>query len=102
MYNGNRGQYFILGRYYVGVVEYKKVGSYRGEDSGAIYAEFGDEKVVESYDLNNCLSEKIGDRTIKEIIDFSMDNWPPYAGDFYSPECTGAILTFAREKMKKE
>lgn len=70
---------------YMTLVESKVVGHYRGEDSGAIYPEF-DYDVVEAYDLNPIENEKIGNQTIEELIEESIERYP-YAGElFTSPQ----------------
>ena len=58
---------------------------YRGEDSGARYPEYGDFEVVECYNLTSVLDKKISGMTIKDFIDKMLEEWPPHAGDLYTP-----------------
>lgn len=58
---------------------------YRGEDSGARYPEYGDDIIIESYDLTTILDKKISGMTIKDFIDEMLDKWPPSAGRWYTP-----------------
>lgn len=80
---------------------------YRGEDSGALYPEYSCDETIEMYDLNPILEEKIVGITIKNYIDKMLEDWPPYAGDWYTP---GSLHTLYRhldeiidiEKLRKK
>lgn len=77
---------------YMTLVESKVVGHYRGEDSGAIYPEF-DYDVVEAYDLNPIKNEKIGNQTIEELIEESIERYP-YAGELFTSPLAHEIYNY--------
>ena len=79
---------------------------YRGEDSGAQYPEYGDDIIIESYDLTPVLNRMIEGVTMREFIDKMLDKWPPYAGKWYTPDSLYTLYRYLdnyvdTEKLKK-
>ena len=82
------------------IVESRIIGHYRGEDSGAIYPEF-DYDVIEAYDLNPIKNEKIGNQTIEELIEESIERYP-YAGEMFTSPQAHEIYNYLKTSGKLE
>lgn len=94
-YERDRDHYGIkIGCYYFCIYMEECVGYYCGEDSCARYPEFNNSTIIESYDLKPILGHYIGDKTLKELIDNAMENYPPYAGEWYTSSSAWAIYRY--------
>ena len=69
----------------------------RSEDSKAYYRDWGVKEPIEIYDLNPILDVLINGEPIKEYIDRILDNWPPYAGDFWTTPEVHRLYRFLDE-----
>lgn len=71
------------------------VGTYRGEDSGAIYHEY-EPVILEFYDLTSILEHTIKGKTIRELI--AEDNQKyPYAGELFTSEQATTIYCYLKD-----
>ena len=71
--------------YVFGIYKREVESWYKGEDSGARYPEYGDFEELELYDLTPILDKMISGMTIKQFVDKIFEEWPPHAGELYTP-----------------
>lgn len=80
--------------YVFGIYKREVESWYKGEDSGARYPEYGDFEVVELYDLTPILYKMISGKTIKQFVDKIFEEWPPNAGELYTPRETHQLYYY--------
>ncbi len=82
-----KGTHFSIGYYYISLISFEKVDTYRGEDSGAIYPIFGNYQVEKAYDLSAVINHKMpnSNESIKEYMDYAIQSIPRDAGEHYCP-----------------